>query len=139
LIASALGVLVISLAACTRSSASSVVEQDLQRKADKWEIDQIEKNFHQATTLKDIDLMLPQPNATLPWVPESQRRDDRRFWLKSVALCRGRTGPTTYHKVDITVDGDRARCTSSATNRLRHRRDCAGLVLTRRARINGGG
>ncbi len=36
-------------------------------KADMWEIDQIEKDFHKSTTTKDIDLMLSlwAPNATL--------------------------------------------------------------------------
>ena len=29
-------------------------EQKLQQEADFWEIDQIEKNFHEATTNKDI-------------------------------------------------------------------------------------
>ena len=38
----------------------------MRRNADLWEIDQLEKSFHQATTRKDIDLMMSlwAPNAT---------------------------------------------------------------------------
>ena len=115
LIGCALGVMVISLAACGSSSASSAIEEDLQRKADKWEIDQIEVNFHKATTTKDLDLMMSlwAPNATLtvgPGETAAGRDEIRQFWLeKSVAF-----EPTTHwisdhpaYKVRVTVNGDR--------------------------------
>jgi ketosteroid isomerase-like protein len=115
LIGGALGVMVIWLAACGGSSTSSATEQALQRKADLWEIDQIEKNFHKATTKKDIDLMVSlwAPNATLtvgPGQTATGRDQIRQFWLeKSVAF-----EPATHwisdhpaYKVQITVNGDR--------------------------------
>lgn len=114
-IGGALGVLMVLLAACTDSGASSATEQALQQKADKWEIDQIEKDFHEATTLKDLDLMMSlwAPNATLTVGPgETAAGVDeiREFWLeKSVAF-----EPTNHwisdhpgYKVEITVNGDR--------------------------------
>lgn len=116
LIAGALGALVISLAGCWGGSdASSATEQALQRKADFWDIDQIEKNFHEATTKKDIDLMMTlwSPNATLtvgPGQTATGRKQIRQLWLeKSVAF-----EPTIHwisdhpaYKVRITVNGDR--------------------------------
>ena len=57
-----------------------------------WEIDQIEKTFHEATTTKDIDLMLSlwAPNATLtvgPGQTASGIDEIRSFWLeKSTAF-----------------------------------------------------
>jgi len=115
LIGGALGVMVIWLAACGGSSTSSATEQALQRKADLWEIDQIEKNFHKATTKKDVDLMVSlwAPNATLtvgPGQTATGRDQIRQFWLeKSVAF-----EPATHwisdhpaYKVQITVNGDR--------------------------------
>jgi hypothetical protein len=57
LISCAIGVVVVCLSACTDSGTSSATEQAQQRKADMWEIDQIEKDFHKATTTKDIDLI----------------------------------------------------------------------------------
>jgi hypothetical protein len=115
LIGGVLGVLVVLLAACGGSGLSSAAQQALQQKADFWEIDQIEKNFHQATTKKDIDLMMGlwSPNATLtigPGATAAGTKQIRRFWLeKSVAF-----EPTNHwisdhpaYKVRITVDGDR--------------------------------
>ena len=66
LVGGALAVIVVSLAACGGSSTSSASEEALQRQADLWAIDQIEKNFHKATSKHDIDLMMSlwAPNAT---------------------------------------------------------------------------
>ena len=78
------------LAACTSSSCDSETKQKLQQTADRWEIDQIEKNFHEATTKKDIDLMLSlwAPNATLtvgPGKTAAGMDEIRRFWLEKSA------------------------------------------------------
>jgi len=109
-----LGVMVVvSLAGCGGSSTNSV--EGLQQKADFWAIDQIEKDFHKATTLKDIDLMvgLWAPNATLtigPGRTATGRDDIRRYWLEQSVAFK----PTNYwisdhpaYKVEITVNGDR--------------------------------
>ena len=63
-VAIAVGALVGALAASGGSSESSASEQEMQRNADLWAIDQIEKNFHKATSRKDVDLMMSL------WAPE---------------------------------------------------------------------
>jgi ketosteroid isomerase-like protein len=91
------------------------MQQALQRKADFWDIDQIEKKFHEATTTKDIDLMMSlwAPNATLtvgPGQTAAGKKQIRQFFLeKSVSF-----EPTNHwisdhpaYKVRITVNGDR--------------------------------
>ena len=115
MIGSAIGVVVVCLAACANSGTSSATEQALQHKADMWEIDQIERTFHEATTTKDIDLMLSlwAPNATLTVAPGQTAtglEEIRRFWLeKSTAFM-----PVTHwvsdhpaYKLEITLAGDR--------------------------------
>jgi ketosteroid isomerase-like protein len=111
----AIGILVVSLAACTDSGTSSATELDLQRKADKWEIDQIEKKFHEATTTKDIDLMLSlwAPNATMtvgPGQTATGLDQIRRFWLEESAAFMPVTHWVSDHpayKLEIKVNGDR--------------------------------
>jgi ketosteroid isomerase-like protein len=115
LIGGALGILMVSLVACGGSSTSLATQQASQRKADFWDIDQIEKNFHKATTKKDIRLMMSlwAPNATFtlgPGQTATGTEQIRRFWLdKSKAFL-----PTNYwisdhpaYKVRVTVNGDR--------------------------------
>jgi ketosteroid isomerase-like protein len=111
----ALGVLLVVLAACGGSSTSSDTQQRLQREADYWEIDQIEKNFHKATTLKDIDLLMSlwAPNATLSIGPEltaSGKDEIRRMWLEEGTAFQPGTHLISDHpayKVKVTVSGDR--------------------------------
>jgi ketosteroid isomerase-like protein len=115
MIGSAIGVVVVCLAGCSNSGTSSATEQAQQRKADMWEIDQIEKKFHEATTTKNIDLMVSlwAPNATLTVAPGQTAtglEEIRRFWLeKSTAFM-----PVTHwvsdhpaYKLEITLAGDR--------------------------------
>jgi ketosteroid isomerase-like protein len=111
----ALGVLLVVLAACGGSSTSPDTQQRLQREADYWEIDQIEKNFHKATTLKDIDLLMSlwAPNATLSIGPEltaSGKDEIRRMWLEEGTAFQPGTHLISDHpayKVKVTVSGDR--------------------------------
>ena len=115
LIGCALTVLVGVVAACGGSSSGSDAQRATQQKADYWDIDKIEKDFHEATTRKDIDLMMGlwAPNATLTAGPEmtaAGRTEIQQFWLEeSVAF-----EPTNHwisdhpaYKVEITVNGDR--------------------------------
>jgi hypothetical protein len=98
MIGCALGVIVLCLVACTSSSASTETAQALQRQADLYQIDQIEKNFHEATTKKDIDQMMSlwAPNATLtigPGQTAAGLSQIRGFWLgQSTALGLGPPG-----------------------------------------------
>ncbi len=115
-IGGALAALLLSmvLAACSGSSGDSGGDQ-ARRFQDMWEIDQIEKDFHKATTTKDIDLMLSlyAPNATMtvgPGVTASGLEEIRRFWLEDSAPFKAENEWVSDHpayKLEITVDGDR--------------------------------
>ena len=110
----AAGVLVGALAASGSSSESSASEEQMRRNADFWEIDQLEKNFHKATTKKDIALMasLFAPNATLtvPGTTAVGKQAIRQFWLTKGASFQPENrwiSETPPYKVRITVNGDR--------------------------------
>jgi ketosteroid isomerase-like protein len=113
LIGGALGIVLISLVACSGASGSEATEA-LQRKADFWEIDQIERNFHEATTTKDINQMMSlwAPSATMTVGPgETAAGVDeiRQFWLEKSVAFDPETAWISDHpayKVEITVNGD---------------------------------
>jgi ketosteroid isomerase-like protein len=114
LIGGALAVLVVSLAACGGSSTSSTSEQALQRQADLYAIDEIEKTWHRATSRQDIDLMMSlwAPNATLTVGPGETyvgKKEIRSFWLKAKVFQPENhwVSETPAYKIRITVDGDR--------------------------------
>jgi ketosteroid isomerase-like protein len=111
----ALVVFVGVLAACGGSSSASDTQERLQQKADYWDIDQIEKDFHEATTRKNIDLMMSlwSKNATLtvgPSMTAAGKKEIRQFWLEeSVAFHEDKHWISDHpaYKVEITVNGDR--------------------------------
>jgi ketosteroid isomerase-like protein len=115
LIGGALGALVLALAACGSSGASSTSQQTLQRKADLWEIDQLEKNFHKATSRQDIDLMMSlwAPNATFtigPGKTLTGKKQIRRFWRLEAPQFKPKNrwlSDTSAYKIRITANGDR--------------------------------
>ena len=116
LIGGALGVVLLSvvLAACSGPTTSSSVDQS-RRFQDMWEIDRIEKRFHEAQTKKDIDLMMSlfAPNATMtvgPGVTASGVDEIRRFWLEESAPFDAANSWISDHpayKLEVTVNGDR--------------------------------
>jgi uncharacterized protein (TIGR02246 family) len=86
----------------------------MQRQADLWSIDQLEKKFHKATSKKDIDLMLSlwAPNATFTTKPGETltgKQQIRRFWLAAPAFQPDNRwiSDTAAYKIRITVNGDR--------------------------------
>jgi ketosteroid isomerase-like protein len=115
LIAGAFGIMVIFSSACGGSNADPASAAALQQKADYWEIDQIEKTFHEATTMKDIDLMMSiwAPNATFtvgPGATAAGVAEIRAFWLTKASTFQEDTRWVSDHpayKVEISVDGDR--------------------------------
>ena len=115
LIAGVVGMMVISLAACEGSNSNAEAEQKLQQEADFWEIDQIEKNFHEATTNKDIVQMMSlwAPNATLivgPGETAAGLDEIRQFFLDKSSMFQTDAHWVSDHpayKVEITVNGDR--------------------------------
>ena len=105
-----------SLVACSGSETISEEEQAmLQQKADYYDIDMIEKKFHEATTKKDIELMVSlwAPNATLTAGPDmtaSGIDEIRSFWLHEAPTFDPDKEWVSDHpayKVEITVNGDR--------------------------------
>ena len=86
-VAVAAGALVGALAASGGSGTSSASEQQLQRRgADLWEIDLLEKNFHKATSRKDIgadDEPVGSERDLDRWGDQSAvgREQIRKFWL----------------------------------------------------------
>jgi ketosteroid isomerase-like protein len=115
-IGGALGVFLLSvvLVACGGSGTDSSGNQ-ARRFQDMWQIDQIEKDFHHATTTKDIDLMvsLYAPNATMtvgPGVTASGLDEIRQFWLEKASTFEPQNHWLSDHpayKLEITVNGDR--------------------------------
>jgi ketosteroid isomerase-like protein len=111
-----LGVALLSvvLAACTGSATDASGEEG-RRFQDMWEIDQIEKDFHEATTTKDIDQMMSlfAPNATMTigtGETASGLEEIRSFWLENSASFQPENTWVSDHpayKLEITVNGDR--------------------------------
>jgi ketosteroid isomerase-like protein len=111
-----LGVFFLSvvLVACGGSSTGSS-DAEARRFQDMWEIDQIEKDFHHASTIKDIDLMLSlyAPNATMtvgPGETASGREEIQQFFLENSASFDAENNWISDHpayKLEITVNGDR--------------------------------
>jgi ketosteroid isomerase-like protein len=115
LIAGVLGMLVLSLPACGGSNEDSASQAALQQQVDYWEIDQIERDFHEATTTKDIDQMMSlwAPNATLTVGPGDTATgvdEIRQFFLGKSSMFQPEVHWVSDHpayKVEITVNGDR--------------------------------
>jgi hypothetical protein len=109
-----IALMAIGLAACTGSDDDPAVAE-AQRKADLWEIDSIEKRFHEATTNQDIEQMMTlwAPSATLTvglgetatgfdeirdfWLDKSEAFKEENYWISDHPA----------YKVEITVNGDR--------------------------------
>jgi ketosteroid isomerase-like protein len=105
--------LVLMLAACGSSSGSSSADTQAQHEADVYAISQIERNFHESISKKNIDQLvnLFAPNATGTFGPGrtvSGREQIRNTWLHGLAFK-----PTTHwlsdhpaYKVKVTINGD---------------------------------
>jgi ketosteroid isomerase-like protein len=113
LIGGALGALAVVLSACGGSSGSSADEEALQRKADIYAISEIERDFHESFSRKDIDQMMGlwAPNATFtvgPGQTATGKRKIRQFWLESTPF-QPETNWISDHpayKLDVSVSGD---------------------------------
>jgi len=110
-IAVGIGVLVGAIAASGGSSSSSASEQQMQQNADKWEIDQLQRSFHRATTTKNVALMMslyaPDATFTLPGSIAAGKKEIRQFWLTSKSMTNNWISETPIYKVRISVNGDR--------------------------------
>jgi hypothetical protein len=109
------GLMALGLVACRAAKADEARMAALQEQADRYEIDQIEKTFHQATTEKNIELMMTlwAPNATLtigPGDTVTGLEEIRHAWLTESNAFQPDTHLISDHpayKVEITVNGDR--------------------------------
>jgi hypothetical protein len=114
-IGGALVALTLALSACGGSSSTSASEEaQQQRESDLYQIDRIERTFHEAISKKDIDMMvgLFSAHATGTFRPgetASGKEQIRNAWLNSTAWK-----PQTHwlsdhpaYKLRITIDGNR--------------------------------
>ena len=105
------GVLVGAFAASGGSSASSASEREMQRNSDRWQIDQLQRRFHRATSRKDVDLMMslyaPDATFTFPGTIAAGLKEIRQFWLTSRSMTNNWVSETPIYKVRIRVNGNR--------------------------------
>jgi len=114
MIGSLIALMAIGLAACS-GSGDDPAAVEAQRKADMYDIDTIEKRFHQATTNQDIEQMMTlwAPSATLTvGLGETATGLDeiRSFWEDTSETFKEENYWVSDHpayKVEITVNGDR--------------------------------
>ena len=115
-VGAALGALVVALSSCGGgSSENSASQQELQRQADLYQIDLIERKWHESISRHDIKMMMSlwAPNATFtatPGMTMTGKKQIRHFWLKVAKV----TDPNVHwvldtpaYKIRETVDGDR--------------------------------
>jgi ketosteroid isomerase-like protein len=103
--------LTVALSAC---GGSSSVNSELQEQVDKFLIGEIEKDFHQALSTKDIDQMMSlwAENATFtagPGKTAAGTSQIRQFWLNSRAFKPSTSWVSDHpaYKLRVTVSGDR--------------------------------
>jgi ketosteroid isomerase-like protein len=104
-----------SLAACTQSDpAASAQMSRLQVQADTYAIDQIEVNWHRASSMKDVDLMMSlwADNATFEVGTKTYTGKDeiKAFFVNVAGPFRPQNhwvSETPAYKVRVTVNGDR--------------------------------
>src|SRR5262245_56388985 len=114
--AAVLAALAVSLAGCGGDSgASSASQQELQRRADLYAIDQIERNWHKSITRHDIDLMMSlwAPNATFTPAPGQTltgKQAIRHFWTDVAKVTDPKNKwllDTPAYKIRESVNGDK--------------------------------
>lgn len=113
-VGAALGALVISLTGCGGGSSTPTFERGMQLQVDRYAISEIEKDFHEAMSKKDINQLvnLFAPNATGTFGPGKTvtgKPAIKKVWLKSVPF-QSETQWLSDHpayKLKVTIDGDR--------------------------------
>ena len=105
---------VLSLTACGGSSKSSASQEALQRNADIYSIDEIERTWHKASSTQDVDLMMSlwASDATFNIGTETLtgKAQIREFFADKAAPFRPGNkwvSETPAYKIRITVDGDK--------------------------------
>ena len=109
-----LAILAFALAACGGSSGSSASDKANERKVDTYAISQIERDFHESMSKKDIDKMMSlwTKNATFTFGPgqtATGTQQIKKTWLKSAAFKRTTNWLSDHpaYKLRVTINGDR--------------------------------
>ena len=109
-----LAILAFTISACGGSSGSSASDKEMERKAEIYNISQIERTFHESISKKDLDDLvgLFAPNATGTFAPGKTvtgKEQIRQVWLKSVPFMPETKWLSDHpaYKLKVTVDGDR--------------------------------
>jgi hypothetical protein len=105
-------VLAVSLAACGGSDKQSAADQEIQRQADSYAIDEIEKTWHKASSTHDVDLMMTiwAPDATFVIGTETLtgKAQIRDFFANRAGPFQPENqwvSDTPAYKIRITVNG----------------------------------
>jgi ketosteroid isomerase-like protein len=113
LAACALAGMVMALAACGGSSKNSAAEQQVQKEAAIYQIDQIERSWHEATSTQNVNLMMSlfAPGAVFNIGGETftGTAQIRRFWETAGPFEPGHhwQSDTPTYKIKTTVNGDK--------------------------------
>ena len=107
-------VLAVSLAACGGSGKQSAANEELQRQGDLYAIEQIETNWHKASSTHDVDLMMTlwAPDATFNIGAETLtgKTEIRDFFVHKAAPFQPQNhwvSETPAYKIRVTVNGDK--------------------------------
>ena len=106
--------LAVVLAGCGGSSKKSTSNPELQREADSFAIDQIEKTWHKASSTHDVDLMMTlcASDATFNIGAETLtgKTEIRDFFVHKAAPFQPQNhwvSETPAYKIRVTVNGDK--------------------------------
>ena len=107
-------VLAVSLAGCGGSGKKSAADQDVQRQADLYAIDEIERTWHKASSTHDVDLMMTiwAPDATLNLGTETLtgKAEIRDFFAHRAGPFKPENhwvSETPAYRIRTTVSGDK--------------------------------
>ena len=110
-----LGLMVaVSLVGCGGSGDEPAAEQELQRQADLYAIEEIEKTWHEASSMHDVDLMMTlwAPDATLNIGTETLagKAEIRDFFVHKAGPFQPQNqwvSETPAYKIRTTVNGEK--------------------------------
>jgi ketosteroid isomerase-like protein len=109
----ALAGMAMALAGCGGSSKNSAAEQQVQKEAAIYQIDQIERSWHEATSTQNVNLMMSlfAPGAVFNIGGETftGKTQIRRFWETAGPFEPGHhwQSDTPTYKIKTTVNGDK--------------------------------
>jgi ketosteroid isomerase-like protein len=107
----AVGALTVALSAC--GGSSSAVDSELQEQVDRFLISEIEKDFHESMSKKDLDQMMglwtENATFTVGGATATGKAEIRAFWAKSPAFESDVKWVSDHpaYKLRATVNGDR--------------------------------